>query len=202
LKVRIGIDFDNTLAIYDRMFAHLAWKQLHLVEALEWNKQQIRDYVRCQHGDLAWQKLQAQAYGPGMQQAEMADGALQFLGRCGAGGVEVKIISHKTVYSPHDPTRTNLREQALIWMADHLFGHSLVAVTEADVLFSDTRAEKIDLIRANACEIYIDDLREVLLDSEFPTGCKRILYSKNSCADSAITHWGDWKSIHDHVFGD
>ena len=97
--MRIGLDFDNTLARYDHVFAAEA-RYENLVPA-KWhgNKKQLRDTLRsAQDGELLWQKLQGRVYGPNMLQAKLFPGVAQFLVRCKYRGDEVFIVSHKTEY--------------------------------------------------------------------------------------------------------
>ena len=88
--MRIGLDFDNTLARYDHVFAAEA-KLKKLVPA-EWqgNKKQLRDnLLSLDDGVRLWQKLQGIVYGPNMLQAKLLPGVAQFLVRCKQRGDSV-----------------------------------------------------------------------------------------------------------------
>ena len=77
--MRIGIDFDNTIARYDAIFARLG-RQFHwLPDDFAGTKLQSRDLVRGGvDGEQRWQTLQALAYGPHMAEAELFDGVICF----------------------------------------------------------------------------------------------------------------------------
>ena len=70
--VRIGIDFDNTIICYDKVFPAAA-SQRGLVSG-EWkgSKTDLRDDLRSRPGgELAWQGLQGWVYGKGIGEAEI-----------------------------------------------------------------------------------------------------------------------------------
>ena len=111
LPMKIGLDFDNTIANYDRAFQEAA-KELELI-AEDWsgNKQRLRANIRdLPNGEKLWQKLQGQVYGRWMHQAVIMDGAAWFLHRCRVRGIQIVIISHKTEFGHYDLKRVPLRE--------------------------------------------------------------------------------------------
>ena len=95
--MHIGIDFDNTIADYDRLFADLAVEAGHLAVRPEGGKRVIRDLVRSRDdGEIAWQKLQALAFGPRIGDAVMMEGFATFVAQCRSRDVAVFVVSHKT----------------------------------------------------------------------------------------------------------
>lgn len=174
----IGIDFDNTIICYDEVFHRLA-VEAGLVAADSPHRQKvIRDAARrSSEGDLAWQRLQGQAYGPRIQEANPAEGVLEFLARCRGQGVEVHVISHKTAHASVDPSRTDLRTAARDWLAGHGFFSEATGLGPQHFHCGATRQEKVDLIRAARCTHFIDDLLETFLEATFPTEVQAILYA-------------------------
>jgi hypothetical protein len=138
-RVVIGVDFDNTLATYDHVFLAAARQRGLLVGPTDAviGKKAIRDALRRRlGGETAWQELQGFVYGRGIVQARMAGGADHFLRRCREVGHKVLIVSHKTRYSHHDPTRTDLRRAALDWLAVHgFFGADQYGIGQAGAYF-------------------------------------------------------------------
>jgi len=171
----IGIDFDNTLITYDAVFRRLALEAGLIGPGTPADKKAIRDAVRASHGDLAWQALQGQAYGPRIGEAEPAPGARAFLADCLKRGLAPVVISHKTDYASVDPTRTPLRRAALGWLEARGF-------MPLEVRFGATRAEKLAHIRAAGCTHFIDDLEETFLEPDFPAQVQGILYAPGSAA--------------------
>ena len=167
----IGIDFDNTLISYDSVFHGLALEAGLIEPGSPAGKQAVRAAARrSPQGDLAWQALQGQAYGPRIHEAEPAPGAKAFVAGCLAAGLRVLVISHKTPYATVDPTRTPMRRAALQWLAGQGF-------PPLEVRFGDTRQEKIAHIRAAGCTHFIDDLVETFLEPDFPAEVQAILYA-------------------------
>ena len=120
--MRIGLDFDNTLARYDHVFACEAKKENFVSKEWQGTKKQLRDTLRSlERGEHLWQQLQGRVYGPMMQKAEIFPGVVQFMHRCKHRGDEVFIVSHKTEYGHFDPTKTPLREAATNWMENQGF---------------------------------------------------------------------------------
>jgi hypothetical protein len=203
--MRIGIDFDNTVITYDDVFLAAA-KERGLIDAsFQGGKQAVRDAIRLlPDGELAWQRLQGHVYGQGIGKAAMFEGVHDFLRRCRREGQPIVIVSHKTEYGHHDPTRVNLRQAALGWMRENgVIGASEYAVPADSVFFESTRAEKLARIAALGCTHFIDDLEEVLTDPDFPPGVTRILFSEGAPAapDTPYVVCPTWRHIEKQVFG-
>ena len=157
--MRIGIDFDNTMAGYDRLFDRLAREKGLLDEAFHGGKRAIRDILRQrgEQGERDWQCLQALAYGPRMDEAELIEGVSPFLAGCRRQGHPVFIISHKTRHARLGPDGTDLRQAALNWMAaKKLFEEKdQIVLDRKRIFFEDSRRAKIACIRRLKCDIFI-----------------------------------------------
>lgn len=177
--MRIGIDFDNTIAGYDRVFVELAAEFGLPAQAA--GKTAIRDHLRArgEEGEIAWQRMQAAAYGPRMPQADLFDGVREFLAAARAQGADVFVVSHKTRYARRDVERMwDMRAGAIAWMEDKdLFGAT--RLDPARVFFEDTRDAKVARIDALGCDVFIDDLEEVLDHPGFPVEVARHLFAPN-----------------------
>jgi hypothetical protein len=197
-KLRIGIDFDNTLVTYDRVFLARARHSKLLPARFCGNKQEVRDAIRLlPDGELAWQRLQGYVYGQGIGGAAIFPGVDRFLRRCLQAGHTVFIVSHKTEYANHDPARVNLREAALAWMdARGFFDPRKYAIRRANVFFEGTRAEKLARIASLRCTHFVDDLIEVLADPGFPPGIERVLFDAPAGGGlPGMTVCASWREI-------
>lgn len=199
--MRIGIDFDNTLAGYDGVFSKIA-QELGLAgsdEAL--TKQQVRARSR-QRDELLWQRIQGEVYGPRMHLAEQFDGVDSFLARCAnAADIEICIVSHKTQFGHFDETNTDLRIAARTWMKNHGF-FDRYAIPEQNLYFESTQTEKVLRIAALRCDIYIDDLPELFEHPSFPERTRKILFSNGeNSASGDVTICASWHQIEVAVFG-
>ena len=185
----IGIDLDNTIISYDALFHFAALGHGLISPHVPARKATIKHYIQTRHGADAWTSLQAEVYGPLLEYAQPFEGAREFLLQCRSANYEVCILSHKSrqpaLGAPHD-----LRAAAHDWL-DHQgwFSSSDLGLALTDVEFHDTRADKVQAIRRHACDVFVDDLPEVLADPAFPAGTARILF------DPEQTHplHHDWK---------
>jgi hypothetical protein len=201
-KLRIGLDFDNTIITYDAVFLAIARKWDLVGADFIGGKQAIRDTIRLlPDGELSWQKLQGQVYGKGLAQAEMVEGVDTFLRRCRDSDVPVAIVSHKTEFGHHDPDRINLRDAARAWMSEHgFFRTSGYGIAPDAVYFEGTRQDKLARIAQVGCTHFIDDLEEVLCDPTFPSGVERILFSDVAPVSASCIVCPTWQQIEERVF--
>ena len=202
--MRIGIDFDNTLACYDRVFAKLA---LEMGLSEQSTKRDVRQLVRQrEEGERLWQCIQGKAYGVHMREAEQFMGEDSFLRRCAAlPNVQVFIVSHKTEYGHYDETRTSLREAARQWMRSQgFFDPEKYAIPEERLFFEATRQEKVVRIASLECDVFIDDLAEVFANPLFPQNTRKILFANEASAEAAghvDSICASWPEIEAVVFG-
>ena len=199
--MRIGLDFDNTLVCYDRALLDAGKDQRMLPGDFAGTKEAVKRRLLEQRPDgFLWEKLQGLVYGRWIDRAALFEGADRFLRACrGRPGVVVLIISHKTVIAHHDPLNTNLRTAAMAWMeARHFFGPTGFGLERGNVFFESTREEKIGRIRAARCDVFIDDLPEVLSHAGMPPNCRKILF--RGMAHGALEPFHSWDDICDALF--
>jgi hypothetical protein len=199
----IGIDFDNTIVRYDDLFARLALEGGYLDAVPVGGKAAVRDAVRQQHDDMAWQLMQAEAYGERMAEAEMMPGFLGFVGSARRLGVPLVVVSHKSVFSNAAPG-SNLRYAALSWMrANGFFDPGGLGFNVDDIYFEGTRSEKVARIGELGCTHFIDDLPELFAEKSFPKDVLRILLSNSGeSADTVDAVIADWFDVRDFMFTD
>lgn len=197
--MRIGIDFDNTLIDYDRVFLDTARARGLVSRDFAGSKKAVRDAIRLlPDGEPTWQRLQGYVYGAGIGGAVPFPGAHDFLRRCAGEGVTIFIVSHKTRFGHFDPARVDLRKAARGWMSAQGF---LETVPADHLYFEDDREKKIARIDALRCTHFIDDLEEVFTDPQFPAGVQRILLAESGAAACDVL-CGDWRGVAAAIFGD
>ncbi len=187
--MRIGIDLDNTIISYDAVFHFAALGHGLISPHVPARKTAVKHYIQKRHGEDAWTRLQAEAYGPLLEYAQPFDGVMNFFQHCRTAQIPICILSHKScrpaLGEPYD-----LRAAALAWLETQgWFSSSGAGLTPTDVEFHDTRAEKIQAIARWGCDVFIDDLPEVLADSGFPSRATRILFDP----DQSHPHHPEWK---------
>ena len=208
--MRIGIDFDNTIAGYDALFASLA-EERGLFQRAPTAKRELRDALRQRpEGELTWRRLQAEAYGGRMAGAELLDGVDRFIQSCRQAGVAVSIVSHKTQHANFASDGTDLRRAATTWMEEHGFFDAMgLHMNPDDVHFEDTRAAKVARIAELNCAWFIDDLEEVFAEPGFPKTARAVLYDPHASGAAApdadgtedLLRCRHWDEIGGYVLG-
>src|SRR6185312_452657 len=202
MSLRIGIDFDNTIAGYDAVFAKAAVDMGFLEPGVAGTKATVRaSLLERPGGEEAWMRLQGRVYGKLMSQAELLEGVGAFLLRC--RDHEVAIVSHKTRHGHFDPERVDLHEASRRWLAEQgFFAPDRFALSADRVYFEPSRDAKIARIRALGCTHFIDDLPEVLGDPAFPAGVVKLLLApaETAAATGPYIACRSWREIADAVF--
>ena len=171
----IGLDFDNTIVSYDSLFHKVSVEQNLINETFEVNKIKIRDYLRSLNKEDAWTEMQGYVYGYRMQEAEPFPYIKDFFLKTTELGHNIYIISHKTKY-PFLGEKYDLHEAAKNWIRKHLVQHANSRFTLENCYFEATKDDKVKKINEMNCDIYIDDLPEILENKYFPKNCNKILF--------------------------
>ena len=179
----IGIDLDNTLVSYDRLFHRLALDQNLIKPDLPVNKTEVRDFLRSQDKEPAWTALQGLAYGTRMSEADPFAGALDFIRQGHRHGWEMHIVSHKTRH-PIVGEPVDLHAAARRWLESQSI-HDALGLPRENVWFELTKPAKIQRIRDLQCDVFIDDLPELLLDPHFPAETRRIHFAPQGSSPQA-----------------
>jgi hypothetical protein len=200
--MRIGIDLDNTLISYDQAFQRVAREEGLLPSSFEGNKAAVKRALLAERPDgFLWESLQGLVYGRRIDAAVLFDGVARFLEACRRRADVVAIVSHKTEFAHHDPHRTDLRVAALRWMErNRFFDAAGLGVGRNNVYFEGTREEKVRRIRALECNVFVDDLAEVLGHDEMPATCRKILFGCES--QSKFEQYVSWDEVRDALFRD
>lgn len=175
-RMLIGLDFDNTIVRYDGLFHAVAVDQGLISPSVPAAKEQIRDHLRALRREDDWTRLQGLVYGPGMRRAEPYPGVLEFLARCRRTGLDVAIISHRTLH-PYVGPRHDLHGWARSWLDAHgVLDPRDIGLPAGRIHFETTKEAKLARIQACQCSHFVDDLPEFLGDHRFPPGVRRILF--------------------------
>ena len=204
--MKIGIDFDNTLACYDATFIRLARAMGLPVDSNVTSKRAVKQLVQASpDGELAWQRMQGQVYGRLMQGAALFPGVMEFLQLARQRGHEVVIVSHKTEYGHFDDSQVPLRQAALQWLqAQGFFEAARGGLAPQQVYFESTRSDKAARIATLACTHFIDDLAEVFEEPLFPLNARKILFQPAgaACSQAGLAVLASWRGITQALLGD
>lgn len=192
--MRIGLDLDGTIVLYDEAFHRHAVARFGLPSDVPRDKTHVRDWLRTNGpGEKGWVELQRIVYGLSMGEVAPSPGVAAFLDECHTLGVDVSIISHKTRYSVARP-RVDLHAAAGAWLEN-------CGLAYERVFFEPTRKAKLRRIATEGCVLFVDDLVEVLDEPAFPEAVERWLYSTAGFAPvpDGVRAFADWETILERV---
>lgn len=199
-RMRIGLDFDNTIVCYDGIFHKVALEQGLIPEELPVSKDKVRDHLRVTGREAAWTLMQGSVYGERMREAAAFPGVLDFLRMARASGSEVCIISHRTRV-PFLGPEYDLHAAATRWMEEHGFFDPECGGLSRDMVYLElTRDAKLKRIAEMGCHLFMDDLPEVLAEPCFPEGVERFLFSTGvDCPPdsrfTAVQSWPEFENL-------
>tara|TARA_B100000700_G_scaffold123188_1_gene137881 strand:- start:257 stop:877 length:621 start_codon:yes stop_codon:yes gene_type:complete len=175
MKYKLGIDFDNTLVNYDRLFYEVAL-DLNLINASVLpNKKAVRDFLIKQDLENSFTKLQAEIYGKHIMRSIPDNSLISSLKRVKSADIDICIVSHKTMF-PYLGPKYNLHEAALNWLKKNkFFSKDGLDMSLNDVFFEPTKESKIERIVSEKCFFFIDDLPEII--SLIPDSVGKVLFS-------------------------
>jgi len=188
---RIGIDFDNTIICYDKVFNLAGWEKGLIPKELPYGKNVVRDYLRKINKEEEWIKLQGYVYGTKLFEAYTFEGIKEFLLYCKEVSIDYCIVSHKTL-NPYRGYPYDLHKAAYQWLERGNFN--------CDIFFELTKEEKIQRILKQKCTHFIDDLPEFLMLPGFSEKMVKILfdplkqYSANKI-DKSLKIVQSWREI-------
>ncbi|MBI1252519.1 MAG: hypothetical protein GC189_13740 [Alphaproteobacteria bacterium] len=197
--MRIGIDFDNTIACYDGVFYAAALERGLIPSNIGKDKNAVRDYLNGSGRNDDFTALQGYVYGARMDLVSPYPGFARFVDLARAAGHDLFIVSHKTKtpiigpsYDMHAAARGFLEAQ-------NLTGPDAVPVT--NVFFELTKDAKMARAAALDVNVFIDDLPEILAMESFPPQARAILFDPDQqFTDGQTKHGvyerrGSWAEI-------
>ena len=190
----IGVDFDNTIVCYDRLFHRVCVERELIPADTPVNKSDVRNYLRAAGREDAWTEIQGYVYGARMLEAEPFPGVLDFFRGCREANLDVCIVSHKTVH-PFLGAQYDLHRAASDWLAAQDFHDpGGIGLPRDRVYFELTKEAKLARIASNGCTHFIDDLPEFLGDEGFPAAVQRLLFDPNGLYlhDRRFERVGSW----------
>jgi hypothetical protein len=174
--MRIGIDFDNTIACYEGVFHAAALERGLIPVGLGLDKNSVRDHLNGAGRNDDFTELQGYIYGARMDLVAPYPGFADFVAAARNAGHELFVVSHKTRHPMLGPMY-DMHAAARGFLSAHgLMGEGALQIAPSRVFFELTKEEKIARAALIRCEIFIDDLPEILAMPGFPYGMRRILF--------------------------
>ena len=135
---KLGIDFDNTIVIYDELFYKVALERNLIPINFSKNKLKIRNYLRKQNKENEFTNIQSEVYGKRIIDANAAPNIFEALKKI-SNDYEINIISHKTKY-PYAGEKYNLHLAAINWLEkNNFFSISGLNIKHKDIYFLPTK---------------------------------------------------------------
>lgn len=175
---RIGLDLDNTIIDYSN--AAKKYAESMGLENIE-NLASLRNALKG-ISDWKWQEAQAWIYSSGIDFATPSSGWNYFINSASKCDWELFIVSHKTRFSSVMFESSDLHYSATRWLESRLKVGEISQLK--GIYFESSRQAKIERISYLNLSIFVDDLPEVLNDSNFPENVKAILYDPNNTYES------------------
>jgi hypothetical protein len=198
--VRIGVDFDNTIACYDGAFHAAACERGLVPQTLGRGKDDVRDFLNSSGRKAAFTELQGYVYGARMDLASLYPGVLDFFSQAIRLGHDIVIVSHKTARPLMGPPY-DLHAAARGFLAANGVAGRGAMIGDDKVFFELTKEDKIARIAELGLDAFIDDLPEILLMPTFPAHTDRLLFDPDARwpgrrgDGSELVRHGSWQSL-------
>ena len=173
--MKVGLDFDNTIVSYDKIFHCVALEQSLISDDIKASKIAVRDYLRQRGLNDIWTELQGYVYGKRMLDADIFPGFKAFLQFSKDNDIEIIIVSHKTIY-PYKGEKYNLHDAAREFISEILTKDGKDLIRADNIFFELTQNTKASRIANESCDFFVDDLPEIFQLDNFPTKPIKILF--------------------------
>ena len=187
MKLKIGIDFDNTLVNHDKSFYEKLKKKIKISKKKFKNKDDIKNFIIKNFNNKIWTEIQGEVYScldystPNPYSHKVLEKIRE--------KHNLFLISHKTTY-PVIGKKIDLHKISKKWLKEHGFAYVKNPIFKRENIFFETNIhKKISRIRKIKCDIYIDDLHKIL--KLLPNYIKKIHFTKNKINTNykSISNW-------------
>ena len=181
--LRIGIDFDNTIANYDDVFSHVAQKFKLINTKWHGDKTELKKKIIKEKNVEVWKKLQGQVYGRYMHLAKVSYGFENFILKSKFSKAKIFIVSHKTKFGHYDKKKIRLRNEALKWIKKKKY------LRDIKIFFENSIDDKIARINNLKLDYFIDDLEIILKNKLLNKQTKKILFCNKNINELGKQNW-------------
>lgn len=198
--MRIGIDFDNTIACYDGVFHKAALERGLIPSDLGSSKNAVRDFLNGSGRKDEFTELQGYVYGARMDLVAPYAGFDAFLKAANAAGHDLFIVSHKTRH-PMLGEKHDMHAAARGFLVARGFAGT-TGVRPENTFFELTKEEKVARAATLKVDVFVDDLPEILSMQGFPPGLRAILFDPDGHhPDGSFERHASWASIQSALLG-
>jgi hypothetical protein len=203
--MRIGIDFDNTIACYEGIFHAAAVERGLIPVTTASDKTSVRNTLRAAGREDDWTRLQGYIYGACMDRVACYPGFAEFVIRAASEGHKLFVVSHKTRY-PYLGDDYDLHAAARNFLNTNLVSRA-TTLSDEQVFFEPTLECKLARIATQRCDVFIDDLPEFLDEKAFPKSTRPVLFDPENHYPGGIwkgcsfERYQNWKAVADGILG-
>lgn len=196
----VGLDFDNTIVRYDCAFHTIALEQNLIPPETAVSKLAVRDALRSSGKNDVWTEMQGYVYGERMDLAEPYPQAIDCIAALKDRGHSCVIISHKTRIPYAGPTY-DLHKAARAWIGKNLVTKGGMPLIEPSAItFHEAKEEKVRYIAERGCDIFLDDLPEILLHDAFASHVRAVLfdpqgYHQDQASIECVDSWPAFEEL-------
>lgn len=188
--MKLGIDLDNTIALYDHVFSKYAQKFFGLTECQ--NKAQVANQLRNLNRENDWTWLQGEVYGKYMDEAIVAPCFIEAVKSNLIQSLHIDIVSHRTKL-PSSGAGYDMHFIAHKWLENKVFRY-LDNRSKISVNFFETLSLKVSFIAQSDYSVFIDDLVHVLNHESFPARTRGVLFTNGVVDEGNRNSWLTMKS--------
>ena len=180
----IGIDLDNTIINYQNSLKNIA-KSRNIKIIHKFTKDYIKKKIE-EKSKKDWTTIQGEIYGKKILQANLFNGFKKFLDFSKKNKIKLIIISHKTKY-PIVGKKQNLHLSAIKFIEKKI-GKNIFKINK-NLFFEKNIVDKINRIKKNDCDYFIDDLAKILISKNFPDTTEGLLFNGKSENLKSFKNW-------------
>ena len=192
--MRIGIDFDNTIACYDNSFHQIALEKNWIDQKILKSKEYVKSAMHEKGLFREFTILQGLVYGKEILKAKLFDGFKNFIDdNCKFH--DFFIISHKTRY-PIIGNKIDLHSAAYKFIKSNKLEYFFNGLNQR-IFLEPKKEEKIKRTNLLELDFFIDDLPEILKMKGFSEKTQKILFDPyhKSSKSSLLINLSSWKEI-------
>ena len=171
--MKIGIDLDNTIAIYDSIFSKYASILLGVKGCSK--KKEVAYFLKKQKRENDWTFLQGEVYGKYMNEASVANHFIERLSSIDLSEAVFEIVSHRSSL-PSSGALYNMRNIAYEWIDINIAPYTNININKS-VFFFETIEEKIQFISDSNYFSFVDDLPLIFANKNFPKKTRAFLFT-------------------------
>jgi hypothetical protein len=199
--MKIGIDFDNTIVSYDKLFYQIAVEKKIITSNFPVNKIAVRNRLRSLNQEDIWTVMQGEVYGLRLREATPYPYFFDFIKAVQRLSHQIFIISHKTKV-PFAGPAYDLHQAAREWIIKNMELNGIKFDESKSAFFEITQEKKIERIARLDCDVFIDDLPEILSMPGFPSKTVKILFDPDNThtkKNQKIINLTSWKRIEKYL---